>query len=128
MGFQLDTSAAIPVRDGDDDALNRLELLGNGVSMSIMARIELEGGVHRKPELAAFRRARLDEMLLAIPVLPFDQPCVDAYSKIINTLGYSRRKVLDRLIAAQAMASGDTLITLNPSDFDEIPDLKLVIW
>ena len=32
------------------------------------------------------------------------------------------------MIAAQALVLQATLVTLNPADFSDIPDLKLLAW
>ena len=40
--------------------------------------------------------------------------------------GYSRRKLLDRMIAAQALVHRATLVTFNPDDFSDIPGLSLL--
>ena len=42
--------------------------------------------------------------------------------------GYSRRKLLDRMIAAQALVHRATLVTLNEDDFRDIPGLHLESW
>ncbi len=74
------------------------------------------------------RRARLDAILSAIPVLDFDEASADAYRVIVETAGYSRRKLLDRMIAAQALVHHATLATLNQVDFSDIPGLQLLAW
>ena len=51
-----------------------------------------------------------------------------AYRKIVETCGFSRRKVLDRMIAAQAITAGATLVTRNGDDFRDIPNLILLEW
>jgi predicted nucleic acid-binding protein len=40
----------------------------------------------------------------------------------------SRRKLLDRMIAAQALVHRATLVTLNASDFRDVPGLELLSW
>jgi predicted nucleic acid-binding protein len=42
--------------------------------------------------------------------------------------GYSRRKLLDRMIAAQALDHRATLVTLNAGDFRDVPGLELLSW
>ena len=90
--------------------------------------MELEGGVVREPAQAALRRARLDTILRTTPVLDFDARCADAYRAIVEAAGYSRRKLLDRMIAAQALVHGATLVTLNPYDFTDVPALPILNW
>ena len=42
--------------------------------------------------------------------------------------GFSRRKTIDHMIAATALANGLSLITLNAQDFRDVPGLLLEIW
>jgi tRNA(fMet)-specific endonuclease VapC len=124
----IDTSVAIHLRDGDRFVRTQLDLLGDDVLLSIISRVELEGGVYTEVTQSAIRRARLDEMLTAVPVVPFDADAAAAYGVIVSATGYSRRKVVDRMIAAQAIVLRAPLITLNGGDFRDIPGLRLVEW
>lgn len=127
-GYLLDTSIAIGLRDDDPAIVARAKALGPGLVLSIVTRVELEGGVYRDPLNADIRRRRLDILLAALPVLPFDADAAEAYGAIVREAGYSRRKLLDRMIAAQAIVHDATLVTLNPVDFADIPGLKLLAW
>jgi len=127
-GYLLDTSIAIGLRDDDPAIVARAKALGPGLVLSIVTRVELEGGVYRVPLTADIRRRRLDILLAALPVLPFDADAAEAYGAIVREAGYSRRKLLDRMIAAQAIVNDATLVTLNPADFADIPGLKLLAW
>jgi predicted nucleic acid-binding protein len=124
----IDTSVAIHLRDRDPFVRAQLDLLDDDILLSIVSRVELEGGVYREPSRSAARRARLDLMLAAIPVLPFNDAAALAYGVIVSALGYSRRKLLDRMIAAQAIVHQAPLITMNGDDFRGIPNLTLVEW
>jgi tRNA(fMet)-specific endonuclease VapC len=117
----LDTNVAIHLRDGDP-------AVEGAVLLSIITRVELEGGVYADPANTALRRPRLDVMLEALPVVSFDEPAAEAYRRILEACGYSRRKVLDRMIAAQALAHRATLVTANPDDFRDVPGLELLAW
>lgn len=128
MAWLLDTNVAIHLRDGDVVVTDRIASLDGVVLMSIVTRVELEGGVYREPIHAAARRVRLDTMLAAIPTLAFDELAADAYGSIVAHAGYSRRRLLDRMIAAQALVHRATLVTLNGDDFRDIPGLQLVSW
>ena len=128
MACIIDTNVAIHLRDGDAGVAKRLEELGDGVLMSIVTRVELEGGVYRVPELSAIRRARLDVIIAAIPALAFDDLAAGFYAAILAEAGYSRRKILDRMIGAQALAHRATLITMNAEDFSDIPGLDYLDW
>ena len=63
------------------------------------------------------------EFFSQIPVLPFDE----AAGKIYSRLPF-RRGSYDRLIAAQALSLGLTVITSNLVDFGDVPGLKVEDW
>jgi tRNA(fMet)-specific endonuclease VapC len=128
MAVLLDTDVLIHLRDGDFEIADRVSALNDAVLMSIVSRVELEGGVWRDPGLAAVRRARLDLILAAVPALAFDVEAADAYSAIVASAGYSRRKLLDRMIAAQALVHRASLATRNASDYADVPELNLLRW
>ncbi len=128
MSLLLDTDIAIHLRDGDPTITDRVARLEDAVLLSIVTRVELEGGVYREPTSAAIRRPRLDAMLAAIPTLAFDDAAAAAYSAIVAKAGYSRRKLLDRMIAAQAIVHRASLVTRNTGDYADIPGLSLVAW
>lgn len=128
MPFILDTDVAIHLRDGDPDVTTKIAALNGVVMLSIITRVELEGGVYRDATQAGVRRPRLDAMLAALPVLAFDDAAADAYRTIVESAGYSRRKLLDRMIAAQALVHHATLVTKNGDDFRDVPGLNLLAW
>ncbi len=128
MTFLIDTNVAIHLRDLNDGVTARVGALGEIPRLSVISCVELEGGVYHDPALAASRRARLDAILAEMAAIPFDTAALAAYAKIVEACGYSRRLILDRMIAATALAHDLTLITMNGSDFTDIPGLKLDSW
>jgi tRNA(fMet)-specific endonuclease VapC len=128
LAYLLDTNVAIHLRDGDEAVTARVAALEGAILLSVISRVELEGGVYRDPAQAGVRRPRLDAMLAALPVLAFDDPAADAHRQIVEAVGYSRRKLLDRMIAAQALVHRATLVTLNAVDFRDVPGLELLSW
>jgi tRNA(fMet)-specific endonuclease VapC len=128
MAFLLDTNVAIHLRDGDATVAAKVVALPGAVMISIITRVELEGGVYRDVSQARVRRARLDVLLKAIPTLVFDDIAAAAYGSIVATVGYSRRKLLDRMIAAQAIVHRAELVTLNVADFSDVPGLAVHVW
>ena len=128
MPVLIDTNVAIYLRDGDPEIVARVAALDEPPVMSIITHVELEGGIATKPHLSEVRRSRLAEILAETPVLDFEAIMVDAYRNILEVSGYSRARVLDRMIAATAIAHGLTLITINGDDFRDIPGLDLEIW
>lgn len=123
----IDTNVAIAFRDGDPETRERVALLPEWPSLSIMTRIELEGGVFRGGD-PVVRRALLERILRSFVVEVVVEQDVIAYGEIVKTLGHDRRLTLDRLIAAQAITRDAPLITRNGKDFRKIGKLKLVEW
>lgn len=124
----LDTNVAIALRDGDDDTRARVGSLGDGLGISVVTRIELEAGLLTEVPEAAARRLRLEVILQFLIVYPLGEAAVIAYADIIAKTGFSRRKILDRMIAAQAIALDATLVTRNGADFEDVPGLRLLAW
>lgn len=128
MAFLLDTDVAIHLRDGHPKVTENVAALVGAVLISIVTRVELEGGVYRDLAYARIRRARLDAILAAIPTLAFDDAAADMYGAIVASAGYSRRKLLDRMIAAQALVHRASLVTMNADDYSDIAGLSLLKW
>ena len=128
MPIIFDTSVAIAFRDSDPLILAQANALVETAQLSVLTAIELESGVAAALVDRAKRRAALDAMYDAMPVLPFGVDETAAYRAIVEQLGYSRRKLIDRMIAAQALVAGAVLATLNPRDFQEIPGLRIEDW
>jgi tRNA(fMet)-specific endonuclease VapC len=124
----LDTSVAIYLRDGHDEVTQRLRSLEGEPIISAITRVELESGVYRDPSQVERRRNRLDQMLEIFTVLPFDGRAAAAYGQILAVLGFSRSRIIDRMIAAHAISTGLSLITANGADFRGIPGLRLADW
>lgn len=124
----LDTNIAADLRDRDQVTRDRLSSLGKLPVISVFSRIELEAGVERHPEFSEARRRLLEIMLQTIAVVELTDADILAYGSIVRAAGYNRTRVFDRLIAAQAIVRRAPLITRNPRDFADIPDLDLVPW
>jgi tRNA(fMet)-specific endonuclease VapC len=65
----------------------------------------------------------LEAFVAAVPLQPFDEGAARAYAK----LPFKRAR-FDRLLAAHAVSLGATIITNNPSDFADVPGLKVENW
>ena len=124
----LDTSVAIPLRDGDPFVVARAAALTTAPYLSILTVADLEGGVFSTPALATARRAALDLLIERVDILPFNDPELAAYRNILKACGFARAKVVDRLIAATARANGLALATRNPKDFRDVPGLQIEEW
>jgi tRNA(fMet)-specific endonuclease VapC len=124
----FDTSVAIAFRDGDRGILDRAADLDEPVLLPILAVVELEGGVVAARVDPGKRRAALDAMYEQLDVLSFTGREAGIYRSIVEQLGFSRSRIIDRIIAAQAIVAGATLATLNPRDFGNIPGLTIEDW
>ena len=128
MGYLLDTSVAVHLREGEAWATTLLRELDQDAFLSAITRVELEGGIHARPELTERHRAAVRAMLTSLPVLDFDFEMAETSGAILETTGFSRRKIVDRMIAATALVEGLTLITTNGDDFRDVPGLEMVEW
>jgi tRNA(fMet)-specific endonuclease VapC len=124
----LDTSVAVALRENMIAVGDRFARLRRLPSLSVVSVIELEGGVTVVPEGRDARRRVLDQLYDSLEILPFGEAEAAAYRRIIEQCGFSRRLIIDRMIASQAIAARATLATLNPRDFREISDLDVADW
>ena len=116
------------LREGEATVLGRAERLDAVALMSIVSVVELEGGVSTAQEGAAARRSILDEMYETLEILPFGAAEAGAYRAIMEACGFARRLIVDRMIAATALANDLKLATLNPRDFGDVPGLAVEDW
>ena len=98
------------------------------IRFSIITLAELEAGVVADSALTVLRRRRLERLVSTIDIVPFDRACMSAYGQILAAVGYSRRKTLDRMIAATALVHDLTLVTINAPDFRDAPGLRIEDW
>lgn len=116
------------MRDGEIETVDRLTSLPARPSISVLTRVELEGGVYVQPQFRARRRSGLIDLLNVLPVIDFTSEMAERYGRIVAELGFNRRKIIDRMIAATALERDLKLITTNAADFAEIDGLALEIW
>lgn len=120
--FLLDTNICIYVLNEAQGAAARAveaQAKGSVVSSTIVLAEVLRG----VPADDAAVRQIVERFFRLVKPLPFDAAAAGAYARLPF-----RRARLDRLIAAQALAAGLTLITNNERDFADIPDLQIENW
>ncbi|MFO1114164.1 MAG: type II toxin-antitoxin system VapC family toxin [Beijerinckiaceae bacterium] len=128
MPYLIDTNIAIHARDGDAQVLAKFTEHAGATMLSSLSLAEMQRGLYKNPDLFAARARRLDALLRAVRVLPFDAPAALAYGQIIAACGWSKGRDFDRMIAAHAIASRATFVTDNVADFHDIPGLAIENW
>lgn len=123
----IDTDIAILMANGDESVIQRISALPHPPLMSIVSHVELLGALSDAAAEEA-HRDRVEAILALAEILSFTTKEVQAYERIVPHLGFSRRKVVDRMIAAQALVARAKLATRDVRDFRGIPDLTVEDW
>ncbi len=127
----LDTNVLI-ASDSDGEAVPDLSGFDD-LRVSALSWAELTMGLHATAELSVFkaRLARLDAMRKTFgDGVPFDDDCVQAYGALLTrVLGAgesARSRLIDRMIAATAMAHRWVLVSRDRRAFGGLGDDLLV--
>lgn len=128
MRSLIDTNIAILLVEGDRAIVQRVEALEEAPLLSVISTVELEAGLYESSEENADLRQRVNLLLDRVEELSFTSREVAAYGRIVAHLGYSRRMIIDRMIAATALTHDAVLLTANPRDFRNIPGLTIEDW
>jgi tRNA(fMet)-specific endonuclease VapC len=128
--FLLDTNVLSDlIRHPDGRAAQRIGELGEGnVCTSAIVAAELRYGARKSgsPRLSA----RVDAVLRAVAVEPFEPPADAAYGAARARAETMGRPIgaNDLLIAAHALALGCTLVTDNEAEFRRVEGLTVENW
>lgn len=120
--FLIDADSAIYAMSGDYEVMReRITSCAPGeISLSTISYAEIARGTYvGKPPPSEV----LEAFVHAIPLLAFDEAAARAYA----TLPFKRAR-FDRLLAAHALSISATVITNNPGDFADVPELKVENW
>jgi tRNA(fMet)-specific endonuclease VapC len=129
--YMLDTNIVSHIMQGRDAAL--LEKLASvpvgNVVMSSVTLAELEYGLHRKGHPPRLKTA-MEQVLLRIDVLPWDEPVALVYGELCASLEASGITLsdLDMMIAANAVAVGATLVSRDKAFGQAADRLALEVW
>lgn len=98
------------------------------VCTSIIVACELRFGARRKGSAALTHR--VEQLLTALAVLPFDEPADEHYADLRASLERAGTPIgsHDLFIAAHARSRGLTLVTHNLREFSRVPGLKVEDW
>ncbi|MCA3100968.1 MAG: type II toxin-antitoxin system VapC family toxin [Rhodocyclaceae bacterium] len=100
----------------------------DAVATSIVVACELRFGARRKGSDAL--TSRVEQLLGALTVLPFDEPADQHYADIRAALERAGTPIgsHDLFIAAHARSRGMTLVTHNTREFERVPGLNVEDW
>jgi len=130
MRYMLDTNICIHlIQRQPPEVMARFgQLMRGDVVMSVVTLAELRHGVERNRELKAAADAALGHLLTLIPAISFDTDAAVSYGILAAAIRDRKHDALDRLIAAQAISLGVTLVTNNESDFKDYSGLIVENW
>ena len=121
--YLIDSDLAIYSMGGEPDSVlnQRLATCYPGdVAISAISFAEVALGTwNGKPP----RQDVLDAFVRVIPIVPFDEAASREYAR----LPFKRAR-FDRLLAAQALSIGATVVTNNEADFADVPGLRVENW
>jgi predicted nucleic acid-binding protein len=120
----VDTSALVDALTGPRRSLPRLaEIIeaGHRIAISSIVLFEWLRGPRTRVELAAQER-----LLPRDTATPFTVAESVLAANLYRTVTRPRGREIDLAIAATALAQGAAIWTLNPEDFGDIPDLKVI--
>ncbi len=127
----LDTSVCIPALRGERALKERIRAMSRAAIAS-MAAAEIWHGVHLCDErFRAEEEARVERMLRAVRIVPFDRAAARAWARIAASILDERFEELganDVVIAATAISRNMVLATRDARSFPEIPGLRFELW
>jgi predicted nucleic acid-binding protein len=124
MTVHLDTSALIDALSGPRRSIDRLIRLaeeGHRLSISAIVLYEWLRGPRQRAELVA-----QEELFPRDQTVPFAAGQAGLAARIYTAVKRPRGREIDLAVAACALSDKAALWTLNPADFSDIPDLKLI--
>ena len=131
MKLMLDTNICIYIIKQQPAAVLKrfLEYQLGEICISSITLAELRFGVAK----SAYRdknAGALDEFIIPLEVIPFDEEAALVYGDIRAALEKAGTPIgsMDMLIAAHAVSLNVTLVTNNTREFERVPGLTVVDW
>ncbi len=130
MPYLLDTNIISDlIRQPQGRAASRIQVVGEAlVRTSIIVAAELRFGASKLGSTKLTER--LEAVLAVLEVVPFEALADAVYGRIRARLELAGTPIggNDLLIAAQAMALGDTIVTDNEREFGRVEGLHVENW
>ena len=123
MTVHLDTSALIDALTGKRRSLDRMIAFteqGHRLAVSTIVLYEWWRGPRTRAELVA-----QEELFPRDRAFVFGPADAALAARLYGRVAHPRGREIDLSIAAIAMTQGASLWTLNRTDFEDVPDLKL---
>jgi tRNA(fMet)-specific endonuclease VapC len=131
MKLLLDTNICIYIiKQQPANVIKRfLEYQIGDIGISSITLSELRYGVAKSAHREKNTKA-LDEFIIPLEVVPYDEAAAHVYGDIRATLEKAGTPIgsLDMLIAAHAVSLGIPLVTNNTREFLRVPSLNLLDW
>ena len=124
MIIHVDTSALVDALTGPRRSLDTLIDLtehGHRIGLSSIVLYEWLRGPRSRAELSA-----QEELFPSERAAPFGSADAAIASRLYKQVARARGREIDLAIAASAIANGAAIWTLNPANFRDIPDLRLI--
>jgi len=129
--YVLDTDICIYlIKKSPPEVIKKFKtLLPGEVGISSVTMAELCYGAN-KSQYPAKNLAALQNFVLPLEVLPFDDRAANIYGEVRCLLEKQGTPIdaLDLMIAAHAKSLGVTLVTNNTREFSRVAALKIVNW
>ena len=123
--YLLDASVSFALLGGEQMVLEKLaQLETQHVVLSAIAWSEALAAAGQDQRL----RENIDLCRQNLDILPFHRASAEAYGVLLQAVAPKRRRILDRMVAAQALEGGLTLVTLTPEIFEDIQGLTVMSW
>ena len=127
----LDTNICIYIiKQKPPEVLKRfLDYQVGEIAISSITLAELRYGVAKSHYREKNAKA-LDDFILPLEILPFDEEATRSYGEIRASLEKAGAPIgsMDLLIAAHAVSQGVTLVTNNTREFERVLGLNTVNW
>ena len=128
--FLLDTNVLSDLlKNPQGGVTQKIEQVGEDhICTSIIVASELRFGAYKKGSDELTRRVEV--ILSAIEILPYDSPADSHYAKLRAHLERKGTPIgpNDMLVAAQALALDLVVVTANTKEFRRVPKLKVENW